>query len=540
MLRAWVMGLLLCGCAAAQRQQPAPPAPPLTFDATVIGADGRPVAGLTSKDFELTHRGETREIESVMWVAEPASVVVVVDDLGLSPERVAALQQTLRGFVSQLKPEDRAGLVRASSGSGWQQTLTTDRTLFLQQIERLQPIVNGISDASAVRGLWECIRWALDGLPADDSRKALVLLAEPAHLAALEQNETLISPAHYAKAVFYFVDPSPTSKFVDLAKQTGGSAVPDLSTVLREQGGYYKITFRPAREGMYYNPPALRLQGTAGTVRWRSGYPSESTPLLDKPTPSAGGDLRVDLTALYTGFERTNSQVEVIAHVDGRDISTMRDLKGIRHGGVDIELIPYVAGGRAPGSFARHVDMDLDEEKYQQLLRSGVQISTRVMLPVSSGYQIRAVVTDGRSGRVGSAMEFLDIPPASGGVFAITGLLLRDAEKAADSQYAPIFAVGATVDVVYGVMNATQGPEKEKRLRIHTRIYAGPRLVYDGAPTDLAIPPGPPLSQLRTKLHLDSHLSPGTYAVQVECTDMLANDAGPRVTRQSGVFQIRE
>jgi hypothetical protein len=96
------------------------------------------------------------------------------------------------------------------------------------------------------------------------------------------------------------------------------------------------------------------------------------------------------------------------------------------------------------------------------------------------------------------------------------------------------------VDVGYGVFNATEGPEKQKRLRIQTRIYAGPRMVYDGAPTDLAIPAGPAMSRMRTKLHLDSHLSPGTYAVQVECTDLLAKETAPRVTRQSGVFQIRE
>src|SRR5689334_11724995 len=132
MLRVWVVGLLLCGYAAAQRQHQIPPPPPLTFDATAIGADGRPVAGLTSQDFELTHRGETREIETVTWVAEPASVVIVVDDLGLAPERVAALQQTLRRFVSQLKAEDRAALVRVSSGAGSQQPLTTDRAPFLQ------------------------------------------------------------------------------------------------------------------------------------------------------------------------------------------------------------------------------------------------------------------------------------------------------------------------------------------------------------------------------------------------------------------------
>src|SRR5689334_13266985 len=124
MFRGFFLCVLLAGIAPAQRQRSAPPPPPLTFDATVIGADGRPIPGLTAKDFELTHRGEPAEIEKVTWIAETANVVVVLDDLDLTLPRVAAYQRTLREFLAQLKPGDRAALVRASSGAGWQQTVT--------------------------------------------------------------------------------------------------------------------------------------------------------------------------------------------------------------------------------------------------------------------------------------------------------------------------------------------------------------------------------------------------------------------------------
>src|SRR6185369_9993327 len=242
---------------------------------------------------------------------------------------------------------------------------------------------------------------------------------------ALGQNDSVITPAHDKTTVFYVVDLNPTPPPINFAKQTGGASVPDLGAVLRELEGYYKISFLPVREGMYFNPPALRLRDVAGTVRWRSGYPSEATPLLDKPAPLAGGDLRVDVAALYTGFDRgAASHIDVMVHVDGRDISTVRDLKGVRHGSLDIEVIPFAAGGRAPGSLARNVEMDLDEEKYQQLLKVGVQISTHITVPAAGAHQIRAVVTDARSGRTGSAMELLDIPTASGNVFALSGLLL--------------------------------------------------------------------------------------------------------------------
>src|SRR5947209_5001274 len=92
---------------------PTPPRPALLVDAAVTDSEGRPVAGLSAGDFEITQAGEPQKIDSITWfdtrkhaattATPPAAlelppdhirrnIVLVADDLGLAPDRAAALQ----------------------------------------------------------------------------------------------------------------------------------------------------------------------------------------------------------------------------------------------------------------------------------------------------------------------------------------------------------------------------------------------------------------------------------------------------------------
>jgi hypothetical protein len=518
----------------------------LTFDATVTGPGGRPTVGLTAKDFELTHRGESREITSLNWVAGPRNIAVIVDDLGLDETSIPLLGDRLRSFISHLGPPDRAAIVRTSSGAGWQELLTTDRRPMLEQIGRIQPVAHGISEATAASAISQAIRWVIDGLQTLDGRKALVLLSDRARIAAIRRNESLTYAAHRSDSVVYFVDPSPSPPSLELASDTGGAAMPDLGAVLRDLEGYYEIRFRPAANGLQHIPAILKLHNKIGNVRWRAGFTGDSSIAPAQVPAAAGGDLRVYLAALFTGYVGNTATVDVMVRIDGRDVSILRDLKGVRHGSVEIQVAPYSVGGKAPGSIARAVDYDLDDAKYEQLLRDGSQFSARLTLPTAGAYQIRAVITDGLSGRFGSAMAFLDIPAADKRVLSISGLMLKAPSSAAganDSELpaAPVYHPGDTVSFVYGVFNAVFNPEKESHLKVQTRISAGGKLVYQGVANDLKFPPAENgVRQVTSKVNLDSKVSPGHYAIEVEVTDLLAKEGAPRIARQYRTFEVRE
>src|SRR5450759_1440581 len=141
--------LLTCALMAfGQPSRPAAPpvaaAPhPWVVDAVALDAAGRPVADLTAEDFEVVQGGRARTITNFTWfdtrlhtavsrAGQPAqptvqlpaldllpdeirrNLVVVVDDLGLTPGGINAVRSALRAFVgSSDSSGDRVAILRS-------------------------------------------------------------------------------------------------------------------------------------------------------------------------------------------------------------------------------------------------------------------------------------------------------------------------------------------------------------------------------------------------------------------------------------------
>lgn len=139
-------------------------------DATVTGRDGRPVAGLTAADFEITENGRPQAIVSFAAhqrpgprivapapgparpapvaeapapatppaAAEPRRFVFVIDDVHIAPANLAAARAALRRVMDeQLAPGDEAALVTTSGTTGPSQPLTADRAVLNDGLDRL-------------------------------------------------------------------------------------------------------------------------------------------------------------------------------------------------------------------------------------------------------------------------------------------------------------------------------------------------------------------------------------------------------------------
>ncbi|HJZ97612.1 MAG TPA: hypothetical protein VKE70_13980, partial [Candidatus Solibacter sp.] len=129
-------------------------------------------------------------------------------------------------------------------------------------------------------------------------------------------------------------------------------------------------------------------------------------------------------------------------------------------------------------------------------------------------------------------------PAADKGVLALSGVMLSDATSAEgrpDITYSP----DATIRYSYLVFNAVSGPAKASKLRVRTRVSASGRSVTAGSPTEIDFPPAEPgPRQVAGKIALD-RLSPGSYVLEVEVTDLLA-EGGPRIATQYRTFEVRE
>lgn len=526
MIRALAIAMLLAPFAAAQ-----PKPPKLMLDAVVSGADGTPIANLTAKDFELQQGGKPREIDRVTWVAGPRKIVVIADDLALTPARFGELCNQLRQFTTQLTREDQAAIVRTSSGSAYQEQLSTDRRLLQAQIDLIQPIAAGVSDSSAANALAQSIRWTNESLQRIAGRIVVVLMSDHARLALLHENAW---QAQLAGAVYYAIDANAPA--LELISATGGLAVPDVAALFRALQGHYLIEIRPESNMERSIPAVLRLPGKVARLRWRAAFLPEFR--ADPAFSNLEGELRTHLTPRFTGFNKAAAEVEVIIHVDGRDLSSRRDLSGIHHGSASIQVVPYHDNAQLAIAQSTTARFDTDDATFEKLKKEGLNVRTHFLLPGAGAYQFRAAVVDGISGRSGAVAEFIQIPAADKGVLALSGVMLSDATSAEgrpDITYSP----DATIRYSYLVFNAVSGPAKASKLRVRTRVSASGRSVTAGSPTEIDFPPAEPgPRQVAGKIALD-RLSPGSYVLEVEVTDLLA-EGGPRIATQYRTFEVRE
>src|SRR5262249_1360544 len=245
------------------------------------------------KDFELQQGGKPREIDRVTWVAGPRKIVVIADDLALTPARFGELCNQLRQFTTQLTREDQAAIVRTSSGSAYQEQLSTDRRLLQAQIDLIQPIAAGVSDSSAANALAQSIRWTNESLQRIAGRIVVVLMSDHARLALLHENAW---QAQLAAAVYYAIDANAPA--LELISATGGLAVPDVAALFRALQGHYLIEIRPESNMERSIPAVLRLPGKVARLRWRAAFLPEFR--ADPAFSNLEGELRTHLTPRFT------------------------------------------------------------------------------------------------------------------------------------------------------------------------------------------------------------------------------------------------
>ena len=134
------------------------------LDVVVTDKSGKHVTDLLPEDFEVLEDGKPQKITNFSYIniANAAPVVtpdpdapavpvkpdssnvrrtiaLVVDDLGLSFESTANVQDALRKFVDeQMQPGDLVAIVRTGAGIGALQQFTTDKRLLRAAIERVK------------------------------------------------------------------------------------------------------------------------------------------------------------------------------------------------------------------------------------------------------------------------------------------------------------------------------------------------------------------------------------------------------------------
>jgi VWFA-related protein len=233
-----------------------------------------------------------------------------------------------------------------------------------------------------------------------------------------------------------------------LAEETGGFAALNsndfasaFDRIQKENSNYYVLGYYPTnerRDGGFrrievkVNRPGLDVRFRKGymaprgkvpavkPVETKGGTPAELREVLGSPLPVPG--LRLAVTAVPFKGTRPNVAVRLVLYSDARDL-VFKQKDGKYEDTLDIAVVALNSQGESKGGQTHSLSMPLQPATYQQVLRSGLRVTSSLDLPPGR-YQLRVAATETGGKRTGSVYYDLEVPDFSAEPLTMSGLLL--------------------------------------------------------------------------------------------------------------------
>jgi VWFA-related protein len=382
-----------------------------------------------------------------------------------------------------------------------------------------------------------------------------------------------------------------------LALQSGGLAIHnnnDLSRgierVLEDQKGYYLVGYRPddstfdAKTGRrtFHKLTLKVLRPGKYNVRMRNGFfgvseaeerVARSTPreqvlgALFSPFGSAG--VHVRLTSLFANDAKVGSITRSMLHISASDLTFTDEPDGWHKADFDVLVVTFGDNGNVVDQMSRTHTLKIKGEAYRHVLKDGFVYFVTFPIKKPGAYQLRAVLRDHGSERVGSASQFIEVPDVKKNHLTLSGLVLSGVDPAAKKTPAAT-APGAgspapgqqsegeeTVDptnsaavrqfhhgviIRYGTIIYNAHLDKnggQPQLQVQVRILREGKPVFTGKEQPFVLNNPPDLKRLGVEggVQVGAELPPGEYVFQVITTDLLA-DKKHRVASQWIDFEM--
>ncbi|HEV2801203.1 MAG TPA: VWA domain-containing protein [Pyrinomonadaceae bacterium] len=140
--------------------------------ANVTDRQGRAIAGLERKDFNVTEGDTEREVVAVETSRVPFNLVLLLDVSGSVEERLDFVRKSALAFVNTVSPQDRIAIISFRDDIQIISGFTTDRTLLAERIKDIE--------AGGGTALYDALAYTLiDTLkPLRNERTAIVVISD--------------------------------------------------------------------------------------------------------------------------------------------------------------------------------------------------------------------------------------------------------------------------------------------------------------------------------------------------------------------------
>jgi VWFA-related protein len=270
----------------------------LVVSAIVRDGGNALVRGLTRDDFELREDGKPVDIATFAEASTDAAaslddgrfVVLLLDDLSVSPSLTIRMKQIAHGFADRMGPKDVLSVTYLNGGSS---VTTQIRGEVKRAIDRFKPIGShgAMTPGSKAQHAIETIGALSAQLERVGHRRKLVVCIGPAQIfnPVVGDGELrgytadTLRAAAKANVTIYVIDPLGLNKGVSFAdfeggfaRETGGSAFANINEfesaierVWEESGNYYLLGYEPARRDNRRHSIEVRVKKADLNVRAR-------------------------------------------------------------------------------------------------------------------------------------------------------------------------------------------------------------------------------------------------------------------------------
>jgi VWFA-related protein len=334
-----------------------------------------------------------------------------------------------------------------------------------------------------------------------------------------------------------------------LSDTTGGVSVTNtndmklgLDKILARSRGYYLLAYSPAekfdnkfrkldikvkRDGVRlykYSGYVAREEKKAGAPRTKE---QEITAAASAPLARRDVDVTANLSMRL--MPPKGAALDINLLIDPKTLG-IEEASGKYPFAFDVVGFVIDERGKTRGGFSQTISGALTSEAYHKAEATGLTYSASTQLPPGY-YQLRVVVRESGSGRLGTVSRYVEVPDISKGRLALSSIFLHAVDFGGSSQPVPLTAVrqlSRKQDLRYTAVVYNAKLEAGKpRLLMQTILSRDDRIIYR-SPEQPATTRGSDPSQLALVEQVGlGKLSSGHYLLTLIVTDALSDKKEP-------------
>lgn len=344
-----------------------------------------------------------------------------------------------------------------------------------------------------------------------------------------------------------------------LAESTGGISVVNtnnfnegLDRVL-SRSSYYLLAYAPTEAfDKKYHKLEIKVTRPGAKVYSREGYYASpdavSGPLTKEQaifkavmSPLAKRDIELAGRLQYR-FVPEGAEIDINMLVNANNISFKQESDGKYRTSFDIVGFIANSTGRSEGGFSQTVTASLSPKDYQRSLTTGLSYTAHAQLP-SGSFQLRAVVRDTESGRMGSLSQYLEIPDINKKHLTASSVFLYaiDIAQGANAKPLPLTALRQlprTHDLRYALV--VYNPKlsgTQTQLRSQVMVSQGKNVIFKEAESGVSGTPQDGQMVKIGQLGL-AKAKPGRYVLTLVLTDPLAKKEERTIVRSVDFYLV--